>query len=179
MVCPRCIASVAEVLADLEIDTDEVRLGEVLLSAQLTKEKSQLLAQRLNELGFELLLDHKTKIIAKIKSILIESIHLSQDYPKVNYSTLLAEALHQDYATLSRLFSTHEGVTIEKFILSQKIERVKELLFYDEMTLSQIAITMHYSSVAHLSAQFKKETGMTPSQFKKNKQPGHVSRDQI
>ncbi|UXP33869.1 AraC family transcriptional regulator [Reichenbachiella agarivorans] len=179
MVCPRCIASVGDILAELNIQISQLELGEVKTVEDLSEQQSEELAKCLAERGFELLQDHKSKMIAQIKAIIIETIHLSKEHLQVNYSTLLSEKLHHDYASLSRLFSSVEGLTIEKFVLKQKIERVKELIFYDEMNLSEIAYDVHYSSVAHLSTQFKKETGMTPSQFKKLKQPGHSSREQV
>ncbi|MBU2915009.1 MULTISPECIES: AraC family transcriptional regulator [Reichenbachiella] len=179
MVCPRCIASVKDIMSKLDIPSILVTLGEVQLAIDLSQKQHQQLSEALETAGFELIQDPKTKLIAQIKAIIIESIHLSNKALHVNFSTLLSEKLHHDYASLSRLFSGSEGITIEKYVLTQKIERVKELLFYNEQTLSQIAHDMHYSSVAHLSSQFKKETGMTPSAFKKSNKPGHTSRETI
>ncbi len=173
MVCPRCIMAVEDLFKVLNIEIKSIRLGEVVVSRKLEDETKRQLAKQLKDLGFALLEPGKSLIISQIKSMLIQQIHHTNEPLKVNYSTFLSENLHHDYSYLSRLFSSVEGVTIEKFITAQKIERVKELLFYNEMNLSEIAFQMNYSSVAHLSAQFKKETGMTPSAFKKQKSPGH------
>ncbi len=130
-------------------------------------------------MGFELLETGKSALISQIKSLIIGQIHYKTESLKVNFSTFLAESLHHDYSYLSRLFSSVEGITIEKFITQQKIERVKELLFYNQLTLSEIAFQLDYSSTAHLSSQFKKETGMTPSAFKSQHKPGHRHLDSI
>ncbi len=179
MVCPRCIMTVQEVFNSMNIDYSEVRLGEVIVSSELNGEQKSMLSERLEKNGFELLQDQKSKLINKIKSIIIEQIHHSHEPLNVNFSTLLSDKLHHEYTSLSKLFSVVEGITIERFILRQKIERVKEFLFYDELSLTEIAYQMNYSSVAHLSAQFKKETGLTPSKFKKLRKPGHGFLDKI
>ena len=167
MVCPRCIDTVGHIFEQLDLQPTNIKLGEVTLDAPLTREQKNKLAALLNPRGFELLEDQKSKRISQIKSIIIEQVHHNKDPLEINFSLLISERLHQEYSSLSKLFSSVEGITIEKFILKQKVEKVKELLIYKEMTLSQIAYQLGYSSVAHLSAQFKKETGMTPSQFKK------------
>ncbi len=169
MVCPRCIESVEHVLSDMRIRPQSVRLGEVALVEEIDEGQKQTFSQMLQSKGFELLEDQNSQLIGKIKSLIIHQIHHSADALKVNFSSLLAEELHHEYSSLSRLFSSVEGITIEKFILKHKIEKVKELIFYNEMNLSEIAHRMNYSSVAHLSSQFKKETGMTPSEFRKMK----------
>lgn len=179
MVCPRCIESVADIFNRLDIPTSNIQLGEVILSEPLADSKKQGLTEQLRLRGFELLQDHKTKLVEQIKSIIIEQIHYNEDILKVNFSTLLSEKLNQEYTSLSRLFSAHEGVTIERFILRQKIEKVKELISYKELTLSEIAFKVGYSSVAHLSSQFKKETGMSPSEFKKLNNASRKSLDNI
>ncbi len=167
MVCPRCIVAVRKVFTDQHVAVDSVQLGEVFVTKSPGLDTLELIRNDLEAQGFELLNPGKSAIISKIKSTIIEQIHYSTEQLTVNFSTFLSGKLNQDYSSLSRLFSSVEGVTIEKFITSQKIEKVKELLFYDELTLSQIAYQLDYSSVAHLSAQFKKETGMTPTSFKK------------
>ena len=167
MVCPRCIETVKDIFNKLEIETSSIELGEVEIMSDIPKDKELRLTQMLLDKGFELLEDQKSKQISQIKSIIIEQIHHIDQPLGVNFSTLISDKLAQEYSSLSKLFSSVEGVTIEKFILKQKIEKVKELLFYNEMNLSQIAYQLSYSSIAHLSAHFKKETGMTPSQFKK------------
>lgn len=171
MVCPRCISVVNQVFEQAGLRPMSIRLGEVELSDKLTENDKASLNEALEVHGFALLEPGKSALITQIKSIIIEQIHYSKASMRVNLSTLLSEKLHQEYSSLSRLFSTVEGITIEKYTTAQKIERVKELLFYDEKTLSEIAHILDYSSVAHLSAQFKKETGMTPSAFKKQKRP--------
>tara|TARA_R100000005_G_C5002891_1_gene210738 strand:+ start:1625 stop:2143 length:519 start_codon:yes stop_codon:yes gene_type:complete len=167
------------VLKELNIDYNKVTLGEVSLNKEITLSQQVALNKKLQALGFELLESGKSALISRIKTLIVEQIHHKKENLQVNFSTFLSDQLHHDYSNLSRLFSSVEGVTIEKFITRQKTERVKELLFYNEMNLSEIAFQMNYSSVAHLSAQFKKETGMTPSTFKKSKKPGHASLDAL
>ena len=165
MVCPRCIMAVEQILHDLNISYSYMKLGEVKLATPLSEKQREELTQHLSEKGFELLESERSALIAKIKSLIIQQIHHERKELKVNFSDYLAEEIKQPYGYLSRLFSNVEGITIERFIARQKIERIKELLFYN-MNLSEIAFEMNYSSVAYLSAQFKKETGMTVSQFK-------------
>ncbi|OJJ19210.1 AraC family transcriptional regulator [marine bacterium AO1-C] len=179
MVCARCIISVKDILTDLTIPFYKVELGEVALKKALTDNEQKQLNDRLLTVGFELLQSAKSALISRIKTLLINQIHHQDEPLAMNYSTFLTENLHQEYGYLSRLFSSVEGITIEKYIAEQKIEKVKELLFYNEFTLSEIAFQMHYSSTAHLSAQFKKQTGMTPTQFKKEKSLQRRSLDQI
>ncbi|WP_020531093.1 helix-turn-helix domain-containing protein [Flexithrix dorotheae] len=177
MVCPRCIEAVNELLISLNIGTKSVSLGEVILEKDLSDELKKTLDEKLKSKGFELLQDQKSKLIGQIKAIIIDKIHHHDEQLMANFSNYISEKLNHEYSYLSRLFSSVEGITIEKFIVRQKIERVKEFLFYNELTLSEIAFKMDYSSVAYLSSQFKKETGMTPSEFKQLKKPGHHSRD--
>ena len=167
MVCPRCIDSVKEIFSDMKIDTSQIELGEVITPSPIGTKDKQILKSKLAERGFELLEDQNSKAIAQIKAIVVEQIHYNKEPLTINFSTLLSEKLNQDYTALSKLFSSVEGVTIEKYLLKQKIEKVKELIVYNELNLSEIAFQLNYSSVAHLSSQFKKETGMTPSAFKK------------
>lgn len=171
MVCNRCIMVVERELASLGFRPVKVTLGEVVLTEeQLTDSELQLLDEKLISLGFERIDDRKGRMVESIKNKVIRVIHQSEEADrKLNWSTVLAEELHYDYNYLSNLFSSLEGITLEQYIIRQKIERVKELLFYDELTLSQIANRMGYSSVAHLSAQFKKVTGLTPSELKKSR----------
>lgn len=179
MVCPRCIDSVGNIFDELNILTKSIQLGEVITSSNLESDQKKQLEIKLISNGFELLQDQKSKLIGQTKTLIIEQIHFSDKILNVNFSTLLSEELNQEYSSLSRLFSSVEGITIERFIVKQKIEHVKELIFYNEFTLSEIAFQMGYSSAAHLSTQFKKETGMTPSEFRKLKQPGHNFLDGI
>lgn len=168
MVCNRCIEAVKTLLEKEGLPYQSVVLGEVKLAAEPAAEQILQLKEGLQRLGFELLDDARKKLIEKIKTSIITHIHHSDATErKYNFSHLLATELQRDYSYLSHLFSEVEGITIEKYIIQQKIERAKELLVYDEMNLSQIAFELGYSSVAHLSAQFKKTTGLTPSHFKK------------
>ncbi len=179
MVCPRCIDAVRVIFDELNIEVYSIQLGEVTVIKHINKKKTELLQNLLLEKGFGLLEDNKAKLIGKIKSIIINEIHHLREPIDTNFSTLLRNKLNHDYSYLSRLFSSVEGMTIEKFILSQKIEKVKELLFYNELTLSEISFQLGYSSVAHISSQFKKETGMTTTEFKNQKKPGHRYLDSI
>lgn len=165
MVCPRCKMAVENVLNNLEIAYQDVRLGEVITTDELTDSQISDFRKEIESLGFELLDDSQKRIVEKIKSIIIGYIHYEQ-HDKMNLSEVLSSELNRDYSWLSKLFSVTQGLTIEQFAILQKTERIKELLTYGEKTLSEIAMDMGYSSVAHLSAQFKKITGMTPSQFK-------------
>jgi len=167
MVCDRCRMVVGQELERLGLHVTSVQLGAAQILEKLDKQQREGLAENLSKLGFELLDDARSKNVEQIKKIIIQKIHHSEYLDiKVNWSALLADELHQDYKHLSGLFSTVEGITLEQYIIQQKIERVKELLFYDELNLSEISYKLGYSSVAHLSAQFKKVTGQTPSQFK-------------
>lgn len=143
-----------------------INLGEVEWEENPSAEQLEQLEKQLNELGFEFVDDKRSRLIHQIKTRIVELIHHSEELPKVNLSAILAEELHHDYSYLSKLFSEVEGSTIEKYFIDQRIERVKELLAYGEMNLNEIADHMGYSSVAHLSAQFKKVTGLTPTHFK-------------
>lgn len=179
MVCPRCIHAVISVLQNLKIEFQEVKLGKVTFTQPIEKKSLSLLNDQLTAIGFELLEPGRSSLISKIKTLIVQQIHYNKEPLKENFSTYLAEKLHHEYSYLSRLFSSVEGITIEKYIARQKIEKVKELLFYNEQTLSEIAFQMDYSSTAYLSTQFKKETGMTPTQFKDMHQPGHRHLDSI
>lgn len=167
MVCPRCIKSVSDIFNGLNIETAHIKLGEVTTREPIANEKKIELQKLLKRQGFELLEDSTSKIISLIKSLLIKQVHHCFEPLQSNFSTFLSEQLGKDYALLSKLFSSVEGITIEKYILKLKVEKVKELIIYDEFNLSEIAFQLNYSSVAHLSSQFKKETGMTPTAFKK------------
>ena len=178
MVCPRCIEAVSEIFAEENLEA-KVELGKVSLSQSIPEDTKEKLAQQLQKRGFELLESGKSALISRIKTLIIELVHYRNETLQENLSIFLSEQLHQEYSGLSKLFSQVEGMTIERFYTLQKIEKVKEYLFYDELSLSEIAFRMNYSSVAYLSAQFKKETGMTPSEFKKNGQVKRKSLDRI
>lgn len=165
MVCPRCISAVEKVFNDIEINPLKVQLGEVALSKGLNSKQNKEIKEKLETIGFELLDDNRSQQIEKIKSTVIYHIHHAA-VPKFIFSDLLSSELNKEYSQLSKLFSATEGITIEQFVILQKIEKVKELLIYNQMNLSEIADQMGYSSVAHLSSQFKKTIGLTPSQFK-------------
>ncbi len=179
MVCPRCIQAVKETLEKLNIQYQRIDLGQVILTKSIDKEQLQTFENSIKSIGFELLEPGKSSLVSKIKTILIEQIHHQTAPMSVNFSALITEKLPHDYSYLSRLFSSIEGITIEKFIASQKIEKVKEFLVYDQLTLSEIADKMNYSSVSYLSTQFKKETGFTPTQFKAGRKPKRKSLDEI
>jgi AraC-like DNA-binding protein len=148
-----------------------VDMGVVDIMENITGEQREQIRVALNQSGLELMDDKKAMLIEKIKNVIIEMIHYTDELPKINFSDYLSEKLNYDYTYLANIFSEVQGITIEKFIISHKIERIKELIIYDELNLTEIAWNMHYSSVAHLSNQFKKNTGLTPSHFKnlKNK----------
>lgn len=170
MVCNRCITAVSNELTTLGLHPLIVEMGVVRLEEdELDESKRSKLANRLNELGFELLDNSKTRLIEQIKNLIIEKVHRSDSLDEVNWSNLISDQLFHEYNYLSALFSSVEGITLEQYIIRQKIEKVKELLFYDELSLGEIADRLDYSSIAHLSAQFKKITGQTPSQFKKTR----------
>ena len=167
MVCPRCETAVKSEFEKLKLSITAMQLGEVEIATDLDESQLQLLSKNLNSLGFELLNDKVNMTIERIKNLIVDLVHYKNEPLKINLSNYLAEDLRQDYSVLSKLFSENEGVTIEHFLIIQKIERVKELLLYNEMTLSEIAFHLNYSDVAHLSNQFKKNTGFTPTQFMK------------
>lgn len=171
MVCDRCKLVVKQELEKLGLHPERVTLGEVTLPGQITPEVQKKLDSALLDLGFERIDDRKARLIESIKNAVIELIHRGDPANrKFNWSDILSDRLHYEYNYLSNLFSSVEGITLEQYIIRQKIERVKELLFYDELTLSEIAHKMGYSSVAHLSGQFKKVTGFTPSELKKSRE---------
>lgn len=167
MVCNRCIMAVQNELDKLGLTAKNIRLGEVVLDEEPTANQKAKLEEVLESLGFEIIDDKKSRIIEQIKNAIIALVHHQDGEIKSNLSDVLRDKLHHDYSYLSNLFSEVEGTTIEKYYIAQKIEKVKELLVYDELTLKEIAHRLHYSSVAYLSNQFKKVTGLSPSHFKK------------
>lgn len=169
MVSLRCKIIVKSVLEDIGFHYTIVELGEVEIEEDLSPEKFKQLNNALTEFGFELMEDRKNILIEKIKNIVVELIHYSDEPLQINFSTFLSEQLGYEYHYLSNLFSEVKGTTIEQYIISHKIERAKELLIYNELSLTEIAFKLHYSSVAHLSNQFKKVTGLTPSFFRNMK----------
>jgi AraC-like DNA-binding protein len=169
MVCIRCKMVVKDELAKLGLHYTFVELGEADILETITAEQHDLFRDALLKSGLELMDDKKSVLIQRIKNVIIELVHYSEEPLVVNFSVFLSEKLKYDYTYLANLFSEVQGTTIEKFIIAHKIERVKELLVYNELNLTEIAYQMHYSSVAHLSTQFKKVTGLTPSHFKQLK----------
>lgn len=157
----------------------EIKLGEVLLNNELTDSEKEIFNKHLKTIGFEIIDDKKSQLIEQIKSSIIEIVHQHNSELKSNLSDHLSAKINQDYTYLSNLFSQVEGTTIEKYFISQKIERVKELLVYDELSLSEIAHQMNYSSVAYLSNQFKKVTGLTPTYFKSIKEDKRQPLDEL
>lgn len=166
MVCNRCIMVVKNELVKLGFHPLSLTLGEVELDREVNDNEKHIINKHLQTFGFELIDDRKSRLIGQIKSLIIELVHYQNNELKSNLSDILVSKLHHDYTYLSNLFSEVEGTTIEKYFIAQKIEKVKELLVYDELSLSEIAFQLNYSSVAHLSNQFKKVTGLTPSHFK-------------
>ena len=179
MVCNRCIMVVKQELENLKLKPLKVSMGEAELSKQPSVKQMQQLNSRLLQLGFEILDDKKQKQIEKIKSLLIKKVQSGDVEEHFSISEYLSNALHKDYSYISRLFSEVEGITVEQFFILQKIEKVKEWLVYGELNLSEISFRLGYSSVAHLSAQFKKITGLTPSHFKKLGNPQRKSLDEL
>lgn len=166
MVSLRCKMVVKEELKKLGLHFVVVDLGEIEIMEELNDSQRDDLRVALLDSGLELMDDKRAVLIEKIKNVIVEMVHYAEELPKNNYSDYISEKLHYDYTYLSNLFSEVKGITIQQFIIFQKIERVKELILYEELNLTQISYLLQYSSVAHLSNQFKKVTGLTPSQFK-------------
>jgi AraC-like DNA-binding protein len=166
MVCIRCKIVVKDELTKLGLNYTTVELGEAEIPGHISAVQHDQIKAALLKSGLELMDDKKSVLIQKIKSVIIELVHYSEEPLTINFSQFLSEKLNHNYTYLANLFSEVQGITIEKFIIAHKIERVKELLVYNELNLTEIAYKLHYSSVAHLSAQFKKVTGLTPTYFK-------------
>jgi AraC-type DNA-binding domain-containing proteins len=179
MVCNRCILVVREQLTRLGLEPVEVKLGTVIFRKPLTKEERTAIQDKLEPLGFELIDDKRIQTIEQVKNTIIQLVHHQNSRLKINLSDYLADKLHHDYSYISNLFSEYENTTIEQYFIAQKVERVKELLVYDELTLSEIAHLLNYSSPAHLSSQFKKVTGLTPGHFKKIKEEKRKPLDKV
>lgn len=179
MVCDRCVMVVRTELERAGCRVLAVRLGEAEVEGGLSPGEKARLAERLEALGFELLEDRRARMIEAVKRAVIELVRAEEVMPDVRLSEYLQERLRVDYRQISTLFSETEGRTVEKYFIAQKIERVKELLVYDELSLGEIAFRLGYSSVAHLSAQFKQVTGMTPSRYKLMGSAGRRTIDSI
>lgn len=179
MVCIRCIMVVKSELDQLGLKVKSVRLGEAILNEELTEVQKNLLKTALTPLGFELIDDKKIRIVEQIKNTIIELVHHQDSDTRAKLSEVLSSGLQHDYNYLSNLFSEVESTTIEKYFIAQKIEKAKELLAYDELSLSQIAMRLNYSSVAYLSNQFKKVTGLSPSRFKQVREAKRKHLDEV
>jgi len=180
MVCNRCKTAVTKVLEKMNLKCTDIKLGEVEIEENLTNGQIENLSHSLSELGFEILNDKQAQLIEKIKSTIIELIHSSGKISKkINHSDYISQAVGKDYTYLSSLFSVNQGITIERYFINQKIERVKELITYGENSLTEIAFATDYSSSQHLSRQFKEVTGMTPSEFRNNKDRTRKTLDEI
>ena len=179
MVSLRCKMLVKVELENLGLHHTSVELGEVNITDDITNEQREQLNQSLKKAGLELMDDKKAMLVEKIKNVIIEMIHYADEPPVTKYSVYISEKLNYDYTYLANLFSEVRGTTIEQYIIIHKIERVKELLVYDDLNLTEIAYKLHYSSVSHLSNQFKKTTGLTPSHFKKLKKKRFKNLDNL
>lgn len=179
MVSLRCKLLVKQELEKLGLHYAALDLGVVEIFEDITPEQREQLKKTLLKSGLELLDDKKSILIQKIKSVIIEMIHYSDELPKVNYSDFISEKLGYDYTYLSNIFSEVKGTTIQQFIIMHKIEKVKELLLYDELNLTQISYKLHYSSVAHLSNQFKRITGLSPTFYKQLKLKRNVNLENL
>jgi len=178
MVCGRCVTVVKQEFEKLEIQINRIELGKIELFEELNVEKKTILTENLQKWGFELLENKQAQWIEQVKKAVLTWLQLPDKEKQPNASDFISKYVGRDYSFLSNLFSSVEGLTIEKYIILQKIEKAKELLVYNELTLSEIAIILNYSSVQHLSAQFRKITGFTVSEFKKL-QPPRQAIDQI
>ena len=179
MVCNRCIMVVHDQLVKLGFEPFSVELGLVIFQEELLPRQKETIKKMLESFGFELIDDKRIRLIERIKSVIIELVHDKNNHLTMNLSDYIVDKVHHDYSYISNLFSEIEHTTIEKYFIAQKIERVKELLVYDELSLNEIADLLNYSSVAHLSAQFKKVTGLTPSYFRKIKENKRKPLDQV
>lgn len=179
MVCDRCILVVGDVLHRCGIEPVRITLGEAVVQGPLDKELLSVVRQALEALGFELLEDRRQVLLEQIKRAVIQWVRAGEERSAMRFSEYLERRLGRDYSALSKLFSEACGTTLEKYLIAQKIERTKELLSDRELTLSEIADRLGYSSVAYLSAQFKQVTGMTPSRFREQKHPDRRPLDRV
>ncbi len=179
MVCNRCILTVESILAELNISYSQVSLGEVSIDQSLAPEQLAKLEKQLQNVGFALIAEKHEGIANKIKSIIIKGIYQDKNFSNKNLSVVLSEEIHMDYSHLSSIFSRIEGKSIQQFQQEIKCERVKELLEYDELNISEIANDLGYSSAAYLSTQFKKSTGLTPSEYKLKHRKSRTPLDKV
>lgn len=179
MVSRRCKLFVESALVQNQIKYFNIELGEITISKETPEDKIESLSKTLHNSGLEIMSDKNSILIERIIHVVIEMVHYSKEIPKYKFSNYLSEKLNQDYAKLSMLFSKTKGMTIEHFIILHKIEKIKELIMYDELTLSEISDKLHYSSIAHLSQQFKKITGLTPSFYKAMPKKNRINLEDI
>lgn len=179
MVCDRCKTVVRETLTRLGLNVETVELGIAAIAEKPDDRQTQAIAEALQRQGFGLLFDSRQQTVSRIKALVIEFVHYPTGKQTMNLSAFLSGKMHSDYSALSKLFSTETGTTIEKYFIAQKIELVKELLSYGELSLTEIAARLNYSSTAYLSTQFKSITGITPSQFKAGANAGRCPLDKV
>lgn len=179
MVCQRCIRAVQNRLDALDISFKNIELGKITLHSPLSAIEKEKLSSILEKDGFALLADKSSKLIEQVKNLIIEVIHYDKNILQINFSDYISKELKTEYNYLSRLFSSVEGVTIEKYIIHQRIERIKELLIYDELSPTEISYKLNYSSLQHMSNQFKKQTGLSPRAFKNLKKQDRKPLDEV
>lgn len=175
MACESCKVEVKDALVELDISPVKVELGEVETTKEISDDDKRLLNKKIKKVGLELLEKKQGVLIEKIRKVIIEYVYKSDEKPNIKFSVLLSEKLNHSYTYLANFFSEVEATTIEQFIIALKIERIKELIIFEEDTLSEIAYKLHYSSVSHLSSQFKKVTGLTPTHFKSLKEKRRIA----
>ena len=177
MVCPRCIIAVKNILESEGVTVKSISLGDAETEEELTDELRLSVARKLQDMGFELLDDPRSQLVEQIRIAVLKWVRMNEERPKL--SDYLADNLKKDYSTLSKLFSEVRGITIERFAIIHRIEYAKELLCYSQLSTSEIAYKLGYSSPAHLSSQFKQVTGMTPKEFRAQGQHGRISLDAL
>lgn len=177
MVCPRCITAVRAILASMGFTIKDVTLGEAVIENDLTEEQRKSLASRLQEDGFELLDDPRSCLVEQIKVAVLQWVRMDSQRPKL--SDYISDIAHRDYSSLSKLFTQVKGVTIEHFAIQHRVEYAKELLSYSQHSISEIAYTIGYSSPAHLTSQFKQQTGMSPKEFREMKSKNRLHLDKL
>jgi len=175
MACESCVSVVKDALEELDISPASVKLGEIETKVEVTDEERKELNRKIKKVGLELLENKQAILVEKLKQVMIDYVYKTNDKPNIKFSVLLSEKLDHSYTYLANLFSEIEATTIEQYIIKLKIERIKELIVLEEHTLSEIAYKLHYSSVAHLSNQFKKMTGLTPTHFKALKEKRRIT----
>lgn len=175
MACESCKVVVKEALEEMDIHPVKVDLGEIEIKDDISDDEKRELNSRIKKVGLELLEKKQGVLIEKIRSVMVDYVYKSEEKPNVNFSVLLSEKLHHSYTYLANFFSEVEATTIEQYIIALKIERIKELIIFGEHTFSEIAYMLHYSSIAHLSNQFKKVTGLTPTHFKALKEKRRIT----